>query len=79
MMETDENVESSTQSADQQSKVMLGWQLAVALAVLTVIEYIVAVSLDDPLIWLLPFVVAKAALIMEYFMHFSALWGKGEH
>ncbi len=69
----------SAESSSQQDKVQLGIKVAVALAVLTVIEYVIAVSLDDPLIWLLPFVIAKAALIMEYFMHFSAVLKGGSH
>ena len=53
--------------------------MAAALAVLTVIEYVIAVGIDDPLIWLLPFVIAKFVLILEYFMHFSSVLGKGDH
>ncbi len=56
-----------------------GLLVAVGLAVFTLIEYIIAVGIDDPLIWLLPFAIAKGALIMEYFMHFSALFGDGDH
>ncbi|MDH3680395.1 MAG: hypothetical protein OEV40_10660 [Acidimicrobiia bacterium] len=61
------------------SRQRLGLLVAVGLAVLTLVEYVIAVTVDDPLIWLLPFVIAKGALIMEYFMHFSSLFGGGEH
>ncbi len=69
----------SAHSSSQQDKVRLGVKVAVGLAILTVIEYFIAVGMDKPLIPLLPFVIAKAALIMEYFMHFSAVLGKGDH
>ncbi len=64
---------------DFAARVQRGLLVAVGLAVLTIIEYIIAVGIDDPLIWLLPFAIAKGALIMEYFMHLSAVFGDGEH
>ncbi len=78
-MDTDEQLERPVPSSTQQEKVRLGLIVAAALAVLTLIEYVIAVGIDDPLIWLLPFVIAKFALILEYFMHFSAVLGKGDH
>jgi len=78
-MDTDEQMDTPVKPSTQQDRVRLGLIVAAALAVLTVVEYVIAVSIDDPLIWLLPFVIAKFALILEYFMHFSSLWGKGDH
>jgi cytochrome c oxidase subunit IV len=52
-----------------------GYIVAFGLAVLSVIEYIIAVELERPMVWLIPFMIAKGGLIMEYFMHFSALRG----
>ena len=78
-METEQPMEGAVESSAQRDKVRLGMMVAAALAVLTAIEYVIAVSIDDPLIWLLPFVIAKGGLIMEYFMHFSAVLGKGDH
>lgn len=46
-----------------------GWRVAIALAALTAVEYLIAVSVEDPLLFLLPFVFAKAWLILDYFMH----------
>jgi hypothetical protein len=46
-----------------------GRMVAAWLAVLTAAEYIVAVSLESPLIWLIPFVLVKGWLILRYFMH----------
>lgn len=61
------------------ARVRLGVLVTAALTVLTIVEYFIAVGIDDPLLWLLPFVVAKFVLILEYFMHFSSLFGKGDH
>ena len=50
---------------------------ALWIAVLTLIEYIVAVALEGQLVWpfLVPLMAGKAWLIMDYFMHFRDLWG----
>ncbi len=58
---------------------MRGWRAAGLLAVLTAVEYVIAVSVDSPLIWLLPFVVAKGWLILDVFMHLRAVLGGEEH
>lgn len=55
-----------------------GWWAAGLLAVLTVVEYVIAVNIDSPLIWLLPFVAAKGWIILDTFMHFRAVL-PGEH
>ena len=47
---------------------------AVVLAVLTIIEFIIAKSLENPLLPLLPFVVLKGWIILDTFMHVRALW-----
>lgn len=60
-------------------RVKTGWIVAAVIAVLTIIEYVIAVSLENPLLLLLPFVVAKGLLIMDYFMHIRKLWGGGDH
>jgi len=60
------------------AKRRLGVQVAAWLGVLTVVEYLIAVSLASPLLWLLPLVAAKGWLIMRYFMHIHDLW-RGEH
>ena len=75
----DPTVDQGEVSAQYRDRIKLGVLVAVGLAVLTIAEYFIAVGLDDPLIWLLPFIVAKGALIMEYFMHFSDLWKGGDH
>ncbi len=52
---------------------------AALLAVLTLIEYAVAINVENPLILLLPFVLAKGALIMDFFMHIRKLKTGGDH
>jgi hypothetical protein len=49
------------------------------LAVLTVIEYFVAIGLEDPLLALLPFVALKGWIILDTFMHVRAVFGDGDH
>ncbi|MBI5948642.1 MAG: cytochrome C oxidase subunit IV family protein [Chloroflexi bacterium] len=55
----------------------LGMIIAVILAVLTVVEYIFAVNVDDTAIrfyGLSGAAIAKAALIVWYFMHFGRVF-----
>ena len=68
-------------TADLAAVSRLGWRVAALLAVLTVIEYVIAVNVDSLIIvWLLPFVLAKGWLILDYFMHFRTfLRGGGGH
>jgi hypothetical protein len=54
-----------------------GMIAALILGVLTVIEYFVAIGLDDPLLALIPFVLLKGWIILDTFMHVRALWGDG--
>jgi cytochrome c oxidase subunit IV len=52
----------------------LGWLVFAALAVLTAVEYIVAVEVGRNLALLFVLALAKAGLIIRYFMHIVALW-----
>lgn len=60
-----------------------GLTAIIVLAVLTVVEYVIAVGIDAMaiVVTLLAVIgIAKALVIMEYFMHISKLWrGEGEH
>jgi hypothetical protein len=49
---------------------------AALLAVLTIVEYIIAVSLEEPLLALLPFVALKGWIILDIFMHVRQLFEK---
>lgn len=49
---------------------------ALILAVLTVIEFYIAVEVEDPLFALMPFLVAKGWIILDSFMHIRALFSE---
>lgn len=54
--------------------------IAIALlGVLTVVEFFVAIRLDDPLLALIPFVIVKGWIILDAFMHVKAVFGGGDH
>ncbi len=55
----------------------IGWLVFLGLAVLTVVEFIVAITVTSNLPFLIVFALMKAGLIMYYFMHLLRLW-RGE-
>lgn len=64
------------------AKLKLGWIVIGALAVLTAVEYWVAVAIHSTVLpYLAVIALVKAWLIIQYFMHVSQLWrGEGgEH
>lgn len=53
--------------------------VAIALAVLTIIEYFVALAVSSPIVLFL-IALVKAYLVVVFFMHVSRLWKpEGEH
>ncbi len=56
----------------------IGIVVLVALAALTGIEYIVAVTFNSTAVLFL-IALAKAALVLQYFMHVYRLWSEEEH
>jgi hypothetical protein len=52
---------------------------AALLAVLTIVEYLIAISLEDPLFALLPFVALKGWIILDVFMHVRQVFKEGGH
>ncbi len=56
-----------------------GVTAAMFLAVLTVIEYFIAVEIHNPLWPLLPFVFLKGWIILDSFMHVRAVFDSGDH
>ncbi|GMQ94752.1 MAG: hypothetical protein BMS9Abin12_2258 [Acidimicrobiia bacterium] len=56
-----------------------GLVAAALLAVLTVVEFLVAINLDNPLFALIPFVILKGWIILDTFMHVRAVFGEGDH
>jgi cytochrome c oxidase subunit IV len=60
-----------------QETLKLGWVVIGVLAVMTIAEFIVAIAIDDTVVLftlLLIIALAKAWLIVQYFMHFGQLW-----
>lgn len=60
------------------SAVRTGWVIFLALALLTLAEYIIAVSLEANLPIIIAIAVVKAGLIAYYFMHIVRAWSGGE-
>jgi cytochrome c oxidase subunit IV len=61
-----------------QETLKTGWIVIGVLAAMTAAEFVVAVAIDDSTILftlLLIVALAKAWLIIQYFMHFGQLWG----
>jgi caa(3)-type oxidase subunit IV len=54
----------------------IGWIVIIALLILTIIEFIVALALSGSLQLgvLVILALIKSALIVQYFMHFGQLW-----
>jgi len=51
----------------------------IALAILTIVEFIIAQNTDGSAVFLFIIALIKAALIFEFFMHISNLWGGDSH
>lgn len=62
-------------------RLSLGWKVIAGLGVLTVVEFIVAVTWGRSIMVPLLVVIAlyKTVLIALYFMHFKQLWQREEH
>ncbi len=56
----------------------IGVVVFIALFVLTVVEYAVAISLSNNLVPLIVFALLKGGLIVYYFMHVMAMWREKE-
>ena len=56
----------------------VGWLVFLALAALTGVEFIVAVTVTANLPILVVFALVKAGLIMYYFMHLLKIWRGAE-
>ena len=65
------------QEGEGDGPLRVGWLVFLALAVLTVVEFIVAVTVTANLPILVVFALVKAGLIMYYFMHLLKIW-RGE-
>ncbi len=56
----------------------IGWVVFIGLAVLTLVEYILAITIDANVPILVVLAVVKAALIVHYFMHVVRVWREAE-
>jgi cytochrome c oxidase subunit IV len=69
----DEKVVAARRAAYRQ-----GVYVLIALAVLTVVEFAIAVFLGGSQVLLFVVVLVKAGLIIQYFMHLGRVWGEEE-
>ncbi len=56
----------------------IGWWIFIGLAIVTAIEYVIAVALNINLFFLAQIAVLKAGLIAVYFMHIGRAWERHE-
>ena len=61
----------------QSERMQIGWIVFGLLTALTAFEIWVSLSVTPSLPYLVPTSVAKAALIVIYFMHISEMWHRG--
>ncbi len=54
--------------------IRIGWMMFLGLAVLTLVEYVIAVTLDANLPIVIAIALMKACLIVYYFMHVLRVW-----
>jgi len=57
--------------------VRIGWVVFAVLAVLTAVEYVIAVEMSKNIPILIGIAIVKAALIINYFMHIARMWLSG--
>lgn len=62
----------------QSKSIRRGWTVFIALAVLTAAEFVVSLTIEDPWPLLTPIALAKAALIVYYFMRVTNIWREEE-
>lgn len=51
----------------------------IALAILTLVEFYIAINLENPAVPLFIIALVKAGLIVQFFMHIYRLWREEEH
>lgn len=57
----------------------IGALVVLLLAVLTGVEYVIAVEMEENILPLVFIALVKAALILWYFMHIARSWAGQEH
>jgi cytochrome c oxidase subunit IV len=74
-----EHTDAASLKASHRRMITRGVLAALVLAVLSLLEYWVALEFDDPTWYLVPFMVFKGGLILDTFMHIRALRNDGAH
>ena len=73
----DKGKQMSTNNSNQRGDYLQNLFVAIALAVLTIIELIVAITIGSA-VFLILLATIKAVLVLYYFMHVSRLWSAEE-
>ncbi len=73
----DDSREGQQPASETSGPLGIGWIIFIILAVLTFVEFIVAVTIDANLPYMIVIAIMKAVLIIYYFMHVAKLW-RGE-
>ncbi len=68
----------SDKATDKKPIFRQGIIVAVALAALTGLEFVVATQMDNAVLLLVLMAVVKGALVAWYFMHINSLWTEEE-
>lgn len=64
------------EESGKDTRIRLGWIIFTALAVLTVVEFLVGALIRPATPYLVAIAIVKAWLIVYYFMHVAQLWRK---
>ncbi len=70
----DDKQQSSTPASETTGPLRTGWMVFIALAILTIVEYVVGITVDANLTAMIVISVAKAGFILYYFMHIVRAW-----
>jgi len=74
-----EHTDAASLKASHRRMITRGVLAALVLAVLSLLEYWVALEFDDPTWYLVPFMAIKGWVILDFFMHVRALRSEGAH
>lgn len=66
------------QATDKNFRLRLGWIVFIALAILTIVEFLVGAYVRPTTPYLVATAIIKAWLIVYYFMHVPQLWRKDD-
>jgi cytochrome c oxidase subunit 4 len=64
--------------AERKATYRLGAYVLIGLAVLTALEVVVASVLEGSVVFLFVIALAKAGVIVQYYMHVNRVWGEEE-